>query len=82
MNDPERDFCLHLAESFPDVKNILREHLSDNDELLSHNFMADVTRYVAAGGPERAAIVRQLEDAFALDKDVEELIGVSFVENL
>lgn len=77
------EFCESLALQFPDVAHILTEHLSDNDELLPHLFLADVTRYVLADGRDRIPIVQCFDDAFASEgPEVENLIAVSFVEHL
>ena len=83
MEKHEENFCQKLAAEFADVRRILDEHLADNDELLPHVFMGDITRYVLDNGPQRAAIVQRLEDTFARpDQGLDELIGVSFVENI
>jgi hypothetical protein len=77
------EFCHKLAEHSTEVAEILEEHMSDNDELLPHVFLADVTRYVLADCEDRAAIVKFLDESFAIHgPDVEELIAVSFVEYL
>ena len=77
------DFCRSLAERFSALAPLLREHLRDNDELLPHIFLADVTRHVKKNGLEHSAIVTCLDNAFANEgPDVEDLIAVSFVEYL
>ena len=77
------EFCEGLAQRSPDVADILAEHISDNDELLPHVFLADVTRYVLADGRDRGPIVQYLDNAFASEgPEVENLIAVSFVEYL
>jgi hypothetical protein len=77
------EFCRKLAELNPEVRDILAEHVEDNDELLPHVFLADVTRYVLADGKARPEIVRFLEKSFANNgPEVEDLIAVSFVEYL
>jgi hypothetical protein len=83
MTTTTSEFCEGLAETFPDVADILAEHISDNDELLPHLFLADVTRHVLADGKNRRPIVEYLETAFTSEgPDVENLIAVSFVEHL
>jgi hypothetical protein len=83
MSNPVKRFCEELAETFPDLGNILNEHLAEYDELLPHPFMADVTRYVLKDGPQRVGIVQHLENAFKCrGEGIEELIAVSFVENI
>lgn len=77
------EFCEGLAQRFPDVADILAEHISDNDELLPHLFLADVTRYVLADRRDRNPIVQCLDNAIASEgPEVENLIAVSFVEYL
>ncbi len=77
------EFCQTLAGKFPDIATILTEHIADNDELLPHVFLADVTRYVLADGPCRKQVVKFLDESFASQgQDVEDLIAVSFVEYL
>ncbi|MBE7465684.1 MAG: hypothetical protein HS116_19600 [Planctomycetes bacterium] len=81
MNTTE--FCRALADNCAEVADILAEHMKDNDELLPHVFLADVTRYVLGDGKGRAAIVKFLDESFSeYGPDVEELIAVSFVEYL
>jgi hypothetical protein len=76
-------FCYYLAERIPDIETLLSEHVANYDEVLPHVFMGDVTRYVLEDRPNRADVVKELEAAF-IDQgpEVEELIAVSFVENL
>ncbi|MBX3420055.1 MAG: hypothetical protein KF752_00725 [Pirellulaceae bacterium] len=77
------EFCQNLAEQIPDIRAIMTEHVSDNDGLLPHVFMGEVTRYVLIDGPSRPIVVAALENAFDRHgKEIEELIAVSFVENL
>ena len=76
-------FCQELAQQIPDIAEILSKHVNDYDELLPHVFMGDVTRYVSNDGSHRTDVVQALEKAFANEgPEVEELIAVSFVENL
>jgi hypothetical protein len=75
--------CERLAREFPGISVLLREHRSDHDGLLPHVFFGDLTRYVLADGKDKVAIVQRLEDAMSQGgPDVEELICVSFVENI
>ncbi len=78
-----------LAERCPCLLSVLQEHLDDYDSLLSHVFMADVTRWVAeryATDPEDdavACVLDVLEAAFEAGRsDDRELIAASFLENL
>ena len=77
------EFCEALANKIPDIATILAEHISDNDEILPHVFLADVTRYILANGASRKQIVKYLDESFTVHgHDIEELIAVSFVEYL
>jgi hypothetical protein len=78
-----------LLQRVPDLKAVYDEHLSDNETLLPHVFMGDVTRFAIA----RAGRVRDrealetlldcLEEGLRLGSEAtKELIIVSFVENL
>lgn len=80
-----------LCAEVPALQPLWAEHLNENyGELLPHVFLADVARFAVAslqGPPDQAtvaqSIVMFLERAFAAgDPDVQELIGVSFIENL
>jgi len=76
-------FCRKLAEQVPEAEAILQEHLDDYDELLPNVFFGDLTRYVLSDGPGRLKLVEFLEQNFhRLSPEIEELIAVSFVENL
>lgn len=76
-------FCERLAAEFPSLFTILGEHIRDYDEILPNVFLADVTRHLLSHGTHREGIVRFLDDSFdSLGPDVQELIAVSFVENI
>jgi hypothetical protein len=84
-------FVQELVERFPALHSLLREHLEDQcGELLPHVFMGDVTRYFVdaydAGMPRRQevqAMLDYLDERLAhADDDTQELVAVSFVENL
>jgi len=75
--------CERLASQFLGVGALLEEHLADNGELLPHVFFGDLTRYVLADGEDKVAVVQCLENAmYGGAPSVEELIAVSFVENI
>ena len=79
----EQILCEHLAREFPGVGALLNDHLADNRELLPHVFFGDLTRYVLADREDRVTLVQCLEDAMSSGKPaIEELVGVSFVENI
>lgn len=74
----------------PALLPVLGEHLADNRELLPHVFFGDVTRFVVSGfsdHSERRAdaekVLALLEEAIGSpDEDVQNLVSVSFCENL
>ena len=82
-------FIKMLLESVPELKSVYDEHIDDYDELLEHVFMGDVTRFAETlykRDPNSECLVRLLsflDKAFLTnDKKLQELISVSFLENL
>jgi hypothetical protein len=76
------DLTADLLDANPALDAVLKEHLANNDELLSHLFMADITRWLVANGPDRAVLAvleRHLGDG---DENVRDVILASFLENL
>lgn len=86
-----------LLAGVPELGPVYDEHIEDNDELLSHVLMADVTRFFEdhltasyGEGPEahRSAeivnhVLTVLEDAMMSgDPGLRELVSASFLENL
>jgi hypothetical protein len=71
-----------LLRAEPALDAVLREHIADNHELLSHLYMADVTRWLVANGPA-APVLAVLEAALIDgDPDVRDVLLGSFVENI
>ena len=83
-----REFVGWLVAHHDGLVPLLDEHLGDNDELLPHVFFWDVTQYASAlargGDVERLDALLADLDAGVNDTDdeVDNDIGVSFVENL
>jgi hypothetical protein len=87
-------FISSLVNSVPELELLMADHVAAFDELLPHVFMGDVSRFVltkwhakAHGSDDAAAVLKavftRLEIASSSNSDqVDELIGVSFVENL
>jgi hypothetical protein len=78
-----------LVTSFPWLTEAYHEHLRENSELLPHVLMGDITRLVAAfaGDVSRRDSLRllmsQMDRALRTGgEEVQELITVSFVQNL
>lgn len=84
-----KSFTVALLEAVPELEPVYKAHIDNNDEVLEHVFMGDVTRFaeqIYAGDPESeclARLLKFLDDAFATgDEMVQELVSVSFLENL
>lgn len=85
MTRTDETFLRGLVERHPALEPLLTEHLDDMEgELLPHLLMADIQRWVAAPGTDRAAALAVVEDLDAAlagaDDAVENLIAVSFLE--
>jgi len=90
-------FIDRLVAQVPELLPTYTEHLLDNDQLLPHVLLGDVTRFVVGlchvieADPENSdnecqtmdAIIALMEEAIISgDQNVQELVGTSFVENL
>jgi len=78
-------FIIHLLAAVPELAPVAREHIADNDDVLSHVLMGDVTRWVtdASNSTARPRFFAAVEHGLASgSEDVAELLNVSFLENL
>ena len=86
-------FVKRLVAEVPQLGPLLDEHMTYYDELLTHVFMADVSRFAIEehkrtkghdGHTEPLDVLFSTLEAGARDssEDVQELISVSFLENL
>ncbi|WP_298866274.1 hypothetical protein [uncultured Gimesia sp.] len=83
MTTTTTEFCESLVSNYPELKELLAEHISDYDELLPNVFLGEITRYVLKDGKGRCQIVEYLNKSLSSgEPDVKNLIAVSFVENL
>ncbi len=89
MNMTTESFIQQLLRRSPELKSTYDAHVADNDGLLPHVFMGDVTRFTIrqTTQPESQEILmgllEQIESGLVDGSDeVKELIAVSFVENL
>jgi hypothetical protein len=77
-----------LAWQFPQLREVLDEHLRDNDgEILPHVVMADYERWAETAlersEPQLRDFLKVLEDAYGSgDEQLQELISVSFLEHI
>ena len=77
------DVCEELVHKVPLLAGLLKEHIEDYDELLPHVFMGEVSRYVVSYREGRKQIGDFLDECFRdCGDDIQNLIAVSFVENL
>ena len=83
------DFITLLVQEVPELSSVLAEHMDENDEILPHVLMGDITRLACAkmendpDSPSVRALLNRLEAAYAFGSEpVKELISVSFLENL
>jgi hypothetical protein len=91
MSERAISFVQSMVARFAGLKPVLDEHIKDNHEILPHLFFGDVTRYalslVRVGRPDQTPELRLLldflEESFSGgDGELQELIAVSFLENL
>lgn len=96
MSERTVAFVKDIVAQFPGLAALLEEHLHDNlGELLPHVFFGDLTRYMltllmtsnSGGGLKPRRELREmldfLEESFSSgDRELQELIGVSFLENI
>lgn len=87
-------YVRELTEAVPRLQPLLARHVEYFDELLSHVFMGEVSRFAVAefarctdgegsGCPDLIALLAALEQGFCDGgEDVQNLIAVSFLENV
>jgi hypothetical protein len=72
-----------IVTAAPALRSVLAEHRAEFEgKLLPHLFMADVTRWLVAAGPAApvlAVLERHLADG---GEEVQNVIALSFLENL
>ena len=77
-----------LRESLPEFSDAIDEHVADNDEVLPHVLFGDLTRFVLKanddGDDELVRRALAFLDGVLREGDdgVQNLVGVSFVENV
>ena len=71
-----------LGNADPAIRSLRTEHIATYGELLPHVLFGDLTRWMLAHHPQ-PALLGLLEDGFATgDSATQNLIAVSFVENI
>jgi hypothetical protein len=88
MSNPVTDFMFRLTSMSYELAEVYQQHIADQDELLPHVLMGEITRLVISKVRREQTewlpkFLQQLELGLSSDNnDIKELIGVSFVENL
>ena len=88
-----KTFVPMLLGNVPELQSVYDQHLLDNEKLLPHVFMGDVTRFVieiyrqsetrSAPRDIMRRVLGDLEKAIASsDSELQELVSASFLENL
>ena len=83
-----REFVKDIVEHVPLLETLYDTHLAENGSLLPHVFMTELTAFVTdeatrlGNAAALGELLALLEAALGNDGEVDELIGVSFVENL
>ncbi len=83
-DDAATAFMTDLRDKCPWIAPLWREHVEDNDEVLPHVLMGRITgAAVGLSDSDLAAFVALVERGLAsASPSVDDVIGVSFVENL
>lgn len=82
------NFVQQLLSTVRETRGIYQKHLEDNDETLPHVLLGEITRFIIdsyrrANIELLARILEFLENAISsTDDKVQELVVVSFLENL
>ena len=76
------DLLDELANAEPALARLRDEHIAFNGELLPHVLFGDVIRWVVAHAPATHVLEVLERHLTTGDADVDNLIGVSFLENL
>jgi hypothetical protein len=85
-----QNFADHLRTAVPGFDRVYDEHLADNDDILPHVLLGDLVRFlsreVEVHGDESVTLkqaMRLLESGMgSADARLQELVAVSFLENL
>lgn len=87
MTEDRFTYVIGLGRRFPELQDMLDEHESYYEEILPHIFFGELTSWIDAqrnaNGPVLRSLLDDLEHAVHTSSDdVQELIAVSFLENL
>ena len=96
MSEKTETFVRALVDRFPSLQPLFDEHVADNfGELLPHVFFGDIVRWVlsllatakfrpeSTSGRRLTAVLQLLEETYSGgDGELQELLSVSFLENL
>jgi hypothetical protein len=90
QNLTRENFFESVLKVAPDFRSTYEEHIKDNDEVLVHLLMADLTRFVLTQCSECAGVPGSILPLLSLleeginssDDYLSNAVAVSFVENL
>ena len=85
-----RELVALLVKAVPRLRALYEEHISWNDELLPHVLFGDITRFIMEGLAAEGKALQDAKRVLAIlehamgsaDEDVQNLVSVSFLENL
>ncbi|PKL38575.1 MAG: hypothetical protein CVV44_11890 [Spirochaetae bacterium HGW-Spirochaetae-1] len=85
---PSQEFVNNFVDKFLYLKPILKEHIEDYDEILPHVFLGEIAKWCVANYKNSSQenvqqIFEYIEQTFKNGgEEIQELISVSFLENL
>lgn len=88
MSELVTTFVERLTSASPQLTAVREQHVEDHGELLPHVLMGDITRFVIARSGDESAewvtdLLQHMESGLVSgNRDIAELVSVSFVENL
>jgi hypothetical protein len=92
MSSPTHVLVARLVNAYPELRPLLAAHLDAYGELFPHVFFGELTRWLvdayradpnAGPGATWLRLVADLEQTYETgDRDIRELLYVSFLENL
>jgi hypothetical protein len=76
------DLIRDLEQASPELEALVREHLTQYDELLAHVLFGDVTRWLVSRGPVPNVLDLLEHHCRAGNEAVQDVLGASFLETL
>jgi hypothetical protein len=76
LSDVNVRFIQGLVSSIPELQPLLSEHLADNNQLLPHVFMGDVTRFVITTCQQSQELRRRATSASGLEAIIRRITSI------